>query len=445
MTSLRSLLGFLAVASILFFSCKKDHSLEGGKIPDVIDATWEFKVGDQLYNGMMDSAYIQSAAGFSALTMVGSQPGNQTGEIVLQIIGDNITAGTYNLPDIFFQYSENGSILYQTIPGQTSDFSITITDIDSATITGTFTGTVQDSQGNSHTITDGKFTVVRTGHTNQPNGDVQLTVWSKGICFDGSSIEIKIEDQTGFISDASTFEPECGAQGMAVFTLAQGVHTVLAICGNDTLQYNVNLAGTCMKLEVDFTHPPIVDDYLPLTIGSTWDFKDLAPGASISHRRTALSDTSLDGRLYTMVTSNLPDTSYYRKEDHIYYEYVTLDFNDFVQNPPSFEMVILHDDYQVNQTWETPPIDIVLSGIGVKVKLVSTILRRDYSDNIAGVDYNDLIEVQTEILFSTDGGATYQSTGNSYVTVFAKEIGIVYYQDLDRGTDWGAYATSVNP
>jgi hypothetical protein len=446
MTVLRSLLGFLAVTAILIVSCKKDHSLENGKIPDIIDASWEFKEGGQLYNGNMDSAYIQSAAGFSALTMIGSQPDNQTGEIILQIVVADVVKGTYSSPDIFFQYSENGNVLFQTIPGQTSDFSITITEIDSSTITGTFSGTVQDSQGNPHTITDGKFTVSRAGNNNPPpNTDVQLTVWSKGICFDGSSIEVKVASQTGFISDAMFSEPACGAQGAATFTLPQGAQTVIAICGTDTLQYNVNLTAACVKLEVDFTHPPTVEDFLPLTIGSTWDFKDLAPGASTSHRRSAVSDTVLDGRLYTMVTSNLPDTSYYRKEDHVYYEYVTLDFNDFVQNPPSFEMVILHDDYQVNESWETQPVDIVLSGIGVKVKLVSTILRRDYSDNIAGVDYNDLIEVQTEIFFSSDGGATYQSSGSSYITVFAKNIGIVYYYDLDRGIDWGAYATSVVP
>jgi hypothetical protein len=442
MTFSRSLLGFLALTFALI-SCKKDYSLEDGKVPGIIDATWEFKESGHLYNGEMDSAYVQSAAGFSALSMIGSGLQNQTGEIILQIIGDDITTGTYNSPDIFFQYSENGNILFQTIPGQTSDFSITITEIDSSSISGTFSGSVLDAQGNSHTITDGKFTVSRTGNNNPFPTDVQLTVWSKGVCFDGASIEIKVASQTGYITDALLSEPECGAQGTATFTLPQGVHTLLAICGTDTLQYDINLVNSCVKLEVDFTHPPTTEDFLPLTIGSTWDYKDLEPGASTSHRRTAVADTIIDGRMYTMVTSNLPDTSYYRKEEHVYYEYVTLDFNDFVENPPSFEMEILHDDYQVGQSWETPPIDIVLSGIGVKVKLVSTILRRDYSDNIAGVDYNDLIEVQTEIFFSSDGGATYQTSGSSYITVFSKTVGIVYYYDADRGTEWGAYASSV--
>jgi hypothetical protein len=443
MTFLRSLLGLLAV-TLALLSCRKEHSVEDGKIPGEIDATWEFRVGEQLYSGEMDSAYVQSAAGFSALSMIGSGTQNQSGEIILQIIGDNITTGTYSSPDIFFQYSENGTILFQTIPGQTSDFSITITEIDSSSVSGTFSGSVQDSQGNSHTITDGKFTVSRTSHHNPlPPTDVQLTVWSKGICFDASSIEVKVASQTGFISDALPAEPECGAPGVANFTLPQGVHTVFAICGTDTLQYSVNLISSCVKLEVDFAHPPVTEDYLPLTTGSNWDYRNLAPGTSTSHKITSVSDTSIDGRMYTKLISNLPDTFYYRKDGHVYYEYRTLDFNDFVQNPPSFEMVILHDDFQVNQSWETPPVDLVLSGIGVKVKLVSTILRRDYTENIAGVDYSDLIEVQTEIYFSSDGGVSYQSSGSSYITVFAKGIGIVYYYDLDRGIEWGAFNVAI--
>ena len=111
MTFLRSLLGFLAV-TLALLSCRKEHSVENGKIPGAIDVTWEFKVGDQLYNGEMDSAYVQSAAGFSALSMIGSGTQNLTGEIILQIIGDNITTGTYSSPEIFFQYSENGNILF---------------------------------------------------------------------------------------------------------------------------------------------------------------------------------------------------------------------------------------------------------------------------------------------------------------------------------------------
>lgn len=445
MTLIRSLLGFLAVTLVLF-SCKKDYSDEDGKIPGIVETTWEFKAASQQYNGDMDSAYVQSAAGFSALSMIGSKPANQSGEIILQIIGNNISTGTYSSPDIFFQYSENGTIIYQTIPGQTSDFTINIIEMDTAIVSGTFSGTVLDAQGNSHIITDGKFTVGRTANFNPgPAPDVQLTVWAKAICFDGSSIEIKVSTQIGFISDATAFEPECGTQGTATFTLPQGIYTVTAICGTDTLMYDVNLVTSCTKLLVDFAQPPVFEDYLPITAGSYWDYEDLDPNSPLSHRTTAVGDTSIDGRLYTMFTSNLPDTFYYRKDQNVYYQYVTLDFNGFVQNPPSLEVAILHSDYQANQAWETPPVDIVLSGVGLKTKLVSTITQRDFAANIAGVNYNDLIEVTTEIFFSTDGGATYTSSGSAYVIVFAKGVGIVYYYDLDRAIEWGAYGSSVIP
>jgi hypothetical protein len=157
------------------------------------------------------------------------------------------------------------------------------------------------------------------------------------------------------------------------------------------------------------------------------------------------NDDVRDGRQYSRVITSLGDTFFFRKDQHDYYQYVTLDFQHSVDNPPSIEVVILHDNYEAGESWETPGEDIVLSGIGVKVKLVSTISRRDYSDTFNGVDYSDLIEVETEILFSADGGITYQPSGSSYTMVFAKGIGIVYYYDLDRDIEWGLKDYTINP
>ena len=443
MTSLRSLIGFLAV-SLLITGCRKDYSDEDGKIPGVIDASWEFKESGQLYNGNMDSAYVQSAGGFTTLSMIGSGLSNQTSEIIFQVVGSNLGTGSYSSPNIFFQYSENGNILFQTFPGQSGEFTINITEIDSLSVTGTFSGTVHDTQGNTHTITDGNFSVPLSDFIPPPQQNGQLTVWATEICFDGGSIEIKINEQTGFISDAFIVEPDCGGQGAATFSLPYGLYTVTAICSDDTISYDVNVNSPCVKLKVDFVNPPLLQDYLPLTLGSYWDYNDLSNPAT-THRATSVSDTVIDGRLYVMVTNTLPDTFYYRKEPNVYYEYRTLDFNQFVVNAPSVEMVILHDDYQEGQTWESAPIDIVLSGIAVKVKLVSTIARRDFSQVINGTQYDNLIEVQTEIYFSADGGSTYQSSGSSYITVFANGKGIVYYYDVERDIEWGVTGLVINP
>jgi hypothetical protein len=136
---------------------------------------------------------------------------------------------------------------------------------------------------------------------------------------------------------------------------------------------------------------------------------------------------------------------YYRKSAQVYYEYRKLDFQEFVSNAPSIEIEILHDDYTSGQSWESQPVLISFSGIPVLAKLVSTILNRDFTATINGTSYDDLIEVQTEIFFSSNNGNTYQSSGNSYLTVFAKNKGIVYYFDLNESIEWGVNNIFLNP
>lgn len=441
MTSVRSLLGFLAL-TLIIYSCRKEYSDEDGKIPGVVDLTWEFKEADQLYNGDMDSAYVQAAGSVKLLTAVGSGS-IEGGEILLQVLGENIEKGTYANQEVFFQYTENGSVVFQSSPVQTSNFSVNINELDSFTISGTFSGTVQDGQGNARTINEGKFTVQRKT-SDQPVLTGQLTVWSKAICFDGSPIEIQVADQTGNITEPLSGEPACNTAGTASFTLNTGIYTVIAICSNDTIRYDITIDESCTFLEVDFQHPPLFEDYLPLTEASYWEYNDLAD-ASVTQRITADGEEVHDGRLYTRMVSDLGDTMYFRKEQNIYYEFRQLNFQEFVDDPPSIEMVILHDDYDAGQSWETQGVDVILSGIGVKIKMVSRILRRDYDDTFNGTPYSDLIEVETEILFSSDDGNTYQSSGSSYRRVYAKGKGIVYYYDLDRTVEWGIYNIFLNP
>jgi hypothetical protein len=146
-----------------------------------------------------------------------------------------------------------------------------------------------------------------------------------------------------------------------------------------------------------------------------------------------------------MFVNGLPDTAYYRKDNHVYFEYLTLDFNGSVQSPPSFEVEILHDDFAIGQTWETAAIDLVLSQVPVKAKLLSSITQRDFSASIGGVNYDNLIEVRTSLMFSADGGNTFIDSGSEIVRVFAKDIGIVYYYEPEWATEWGAYASNIVP
>ena len=63
-------------------------------------------------------SYIQAASTFRALTMVGSESGGATtGEIVIQIVGETISAESYNATQVAFQYSEGGQIIISESAG----------------------------------------------------------------------------------------------------------------------------------------------------------------------------------------------------------------------------------------------------------------------------------------------------------------------------------------
>lgn len=446
MTLKSSLLGFLAII-VLLFSCKKEVSDEDGKIPGQVEATWKFSSGGTQFSGEMDSAFVQTAAGFSSLTMVGSRPAGEPGELVISIVGEEIGTGQYDGQNVSFVYAESGQIVYQRVPGQPGNFTVNITEKDSAHVSGTFSGTVYDTTGQPHEVVDGSFTArIGAGSTTNPEIDGQLTVWSKQLCTDGGPIDVVVEDQHGLITEATAEAPECGDPRAATFTLPQGVYSIKATCGGVTKTYNVSIISACTKIEVVFDQV-LPDDYLPLTTGSTWDFVNLNPNFSEMHRFTAGTDTIIDEKQYWMRTSPLPDTFYFRKDGHVYYEHFTVDFGGNIIDAPSIELPILYDDYAAGQSWESPPIPVRLAAINVDIlaKFIYTIVDRDFSEDVGGKTYDNLIEVETVLFFKTPNSPDFVE-GSRFVRKYAKGIGIVYYTDPERNnTEWGLTDYHVNP
>lgn len=445
MTFLRSFFTILAF-SLLVFACKKEYSSEDGEKPGAVINEWEFSIGDVVTRGPMDSGYVQSVGSVTTLSTVGTKTEDPQGEIFLQVVGERIEVGSYTNPLVFFQYSEGGNVVYQSSPVQTGGFTINITSLDSTFAEGTFSGTVLDALGNQQTLTNGKFKTRIAGWESEPEPvqEGQLTVWARQICTAGSPIEIRIGGQTAQITDGLTTDPECGSTGGAVFTLQAGTYTLEAICDTDTLRYAVQIAEPCTILEVDFQNPPTEEDYLPLGNGSFWEYNDFND-AGTEQKITSDGSETFDGRMYTRFTSTTGEIFYYRKEQNVYFQYRTLNFEGYVTDPPSVELVILYDNLNEGESWESPGEDIDLSGIPVKIKLISRINRRDFQQTYNGVTYTDLIEVNTEIFFSSDGGNTYSTSGSAYNTVFAKDKGIVYYYDIDRDIEWTIKNISLVP
>lgn len=142
----------------------------GSDSTNLSDTAWKFSDGTQSFNGPIDTAYIINKLGATYLTIVG--PTLTTGDTAMSmdiiLPAGSITTGTYltsQLNDWYFvafdPVAQNYSNVYIADVTTTSvgEITITIVSYDSSTgiVTGTFSGTAQDSSGNPVTITNGSF------------------------------------------------------------------------------------------------------------------------------------------------------------------------------------------------------------------------------------------------------------------------------------------------
>lgn len=415
----------------MFFSCKKDHSREGTPPPE---HAWQFFEFERQFGGPVDSATLETSGAGETLEVFGTSSGESGGKFYLKFQDDNIVPGVYEKEGIAFQY-EDGTEFLST--SDTSRLILTITSISDSQITGSFSGIVTDRLGARHEISNGDFhsAIVRKQSSKQT-----LTVWSKELCGDLSSgIEVWIDNSPQYITKAFSAQPSCGEAGAATFSLEPGNYTVNVVCGIDTIPYNVVLGSECQYLEVTLNN-----DYLPLVQNSFWEYADLHDDA-VTQTFTANSLVDFNGETYTQMDGSRGDIYYFRKNAHIYYQFRRLSFQEFVADAPFVELVILKDNLAKGQGWESDPIDLEINANVRKVKMISRIIDRDYSDLIHGVRYDNLIRVNTELFFSPDNGQSYATAGSQFNTVFAKGKGIVSYNDMDVTIEWGIKNLFLSP
>jgi hypothetical protein len=135
----------------------------------------------------------------------------------------------------------------------------------------------------------------------------------------------------------------------------------------------------------------------------------------------------------------------YLRRGHEYFQYVTMDFQGIVEGAEPLAIKILQDDLAEGESWESPEISGKMANIPMKIKLVSTIVRRDFTANINNVDYADCIEVSTELYVAPVASTNFSPTGSVLKRTFAKGIGIVQYDDLNQATTWGITNVVLNP
>ncbi|MBA3674523.1 MAG: hypothetical protein H0W75_06125, partial [Chitinophagaceae bacterium] len=147
----------IVLLAALLFSCQKEYSFEKVITPA---GTWEFNDSSKQYIGNMDTAYIQTIApSTKIMSLMGrTANGQQSFRLHLYAI-DSFTVGTYkaSLSQTDFKYYTATKNIYQA-DQFIGEFIVVVTALGNNQITGTFSGTSQDSTGAIKQLTLGKFT-----------------------------------------------------------------------------------------------------------------------------------------------------------------------------------------------------------------------------------------------------------------------------------------------
>ena len=131
--------------------------METGGLGGITSAQWAFNEGSVQFKGRMDTARIDTLSGLAYLNLQGtSDSSNQL--ITLTVFGTAIKAGSYSSPTVLFAYTDlSSNIIYQSDASAAGGFTLIITKIDSASVTGTFTGSVKNAASVTKTVTSGRF------------------------------------------------------------------------------------------------------------------------------------------------------------------------------------------------------------------------------------------------------------------------------------------------
>ncbi len=150
----------------------QDTTGQGGD-PDGSLGNWQFTQGSFIFNGIVDSASKDNSTGL-AVTYISINGSTSKGDTTLSlkfiIPASDIQPGTYTLVSngIFFTVVDANTLtILDEADGLTpgTDFTVVVTSYESTskTITGTFSGKVQDSSGNIVTVSNGSFTAIVSG------------------------------------------------------------------------------------------------------------------------------------------------------------------------------------------------------------------------------------------------------------------------------------------
>jgi hypothetical protein len=174
------------------------------------------------------------------------------------------------------------------------------------------------------------------------------------------------------------------------------------------------------------------DDYFPTTTGSKWTYSVNVLGQTQQNTITFNGNEKIiEGNTYREIegtSGGQKKFSYARKENGNYH--ILGDLFSIAGEDVEGSFIHLKDNVPVNTKW-TKEISQVQNGFDVKVVYTMTIKEKNINRTVRGKNYQDVINVELNVVYSIQGLEILEINQNNY---FAKKIGLIQSVAEDFGT-----------
>lgn len=445
LTSIKGVFIF-AILSIILNSCGKEYSIETSSKPTA-EGTWEFYEANNFFQGNIDSFYIIKGNSINELHLIGHEITSRD-LFHLILYADTFKTGAY-LASAFqsaFDYGNHAPYLYSA--DQTfGEFTVEVTSISENQIAGNFSGKAQKGGNDLVDITKGVFKATlnpypeaspsegtlgnESGNCTQMmvNGDyragsilnefntigVMVNVNTPG------SYQIYTDPVNGVVFSASGIFTKRGPQTITL----TGSGTPLF--GGEQI-FTVHYGSSMCSFTIAFANAAAPsNDYFPLTVETDWIyFND-----PFIYKVTSAS-TMFNGNKYTIIGkfNNYTDINYdtafrVRKDAGNYYGVIDYSRYTGESTPQFIETIFLKDNIPSGASWYGPDFIQNNNGNPQTLHIKYTIIEKAVSVVLTKYSLPDVIKVEAEI-YSGD-----TPTGNKGVYWYGKNIGPVYYKDIN--------------
>jgi hypothetical protein len=164
----------------------------------------------------------------------------------------------------------------------------------------------------------------------------------------------------------------------------------------------------------------VATNYLPLKVGNKWTYRNTPPGTNNTLTVTD-KDTTINGRMYMVLSNTAGPSNYWAKVGNDYYRYA---LTSQIPGQSGLEELYLKGEVALNTTWNaSQPVNITGFGM-VNIKQNYKITELGITKTVQGKVYNDCAHVRLDLVASVPllgdqsigGGDFYYANGVGLIT-----------------------------